>query len=59
MCCIGKKVDQFLNSRVVVGEYSRTWEPKGLPNGVYFTRFVLTDDDMNVYSKIIKLVLYK
>jgi len=41
------------------GEYSRTWEPNGLPKGVYFTRLVFTDDKMNVYSKIIKLVLYK
>ena len=55
----GKKVDQFLSSRVDVGEYSTTWMPKGLPNGVYFTRFIFTDEDMNVYSKIIKMVLSK
>ena len=55
----GKKVDEFLNSKVKPGEYSRTWEPNGLPKGVYFTRLVFTDDKMNVYSKIIKLVLYK
>lgn len=50
---LGREVRTLLNNNLMTGEYEQTWNPAGLPSGVYIIRLATRE---NTFSKIISFV---
>jgi M6 family metalloprotease-like protein len=49
---LGREVDVIANEFLPAGSYSRTWTPKGIPDGIYF--YQLRVDGLKMTKRLIK-----
>lgn len=59
---IGQEIETLVNEFMVAGDYEITWQPKGMPTGVYFCKMAISDGTIikkSTYIETKKLMFVK